>query len=157
MHTAEYGVGNLVIISGNANLLILHSSFCTPNPQGLNTAKASTELNQSACLLMTSCLQWDRAGKGEAAMPLLDLAWKGALPVAATSLLRKRIQEPRVSSTTISDKARTFPKSCARNYSQLIQNAYKASPCSSPISHLFNIYESWLQNTNLSFKPLAKF
>lgn len=122
--------------------LILHLSHssCTHDSEGLKAAKASVELNQSAFLLMTSCLQLDSLLKR--ARRCLGPGLEGCPPYYCHLTSLRGIQEPSVPSATISDKTRTFSKSLTRNYSQLVQNVYEACPCSSLIFHLFNIYES---------------
>lgn len=136
---------SLATVSGNSrsNFFISYLSLfspSTPNLQGLKATKASVELNQSAWLLMTSCLQLDslpgRAGRAR------DPAWKGTLAAPFHTEGSESQGSPSATLPFLM-KPGTFPKSLARNYSRFVQNAHKARhPWSSPVSHLFNIYES---------------
>lgn len=106
MHTAECGKFSRNS-SPNLSVLRLSHSSCTPNPQGLIATKASVELNQSAFLLMTSCLQLDcllererHLGPGLEGCPLCCCHFTS----------HGGIQGPRVPSATISDDTRTNPQ-----------------------------------------------
>lgn len=113
------------------------SFFLHTNREGLTAAKASVEVNQSAPLMMTSCLPLD--GLLERARRL-GPGLEGCPPCGCHLTSQRRIQEPRVPSEETGTAAP--PKSLTRNYSQLVQKAKEAPPCPSLPFHLFNIYES---------------
>lgn len=130
------------------NLFTLHLSHCTPNLEGLKAAKASVELDQSASLLMTSCLQLDCCWKGRG-----DLAWKGAsLPLPPHFLRRdSRAQGPLGHCFRQNWNSPQIPD---QKLFSACTNAYEACRHSFP---MFNIYDGLLQNTDLSLQRLAKF
>lgn len=152
---------SLAIVSANSssNLFILHRghSSSSPNPHGLKANQASVELNQSAFLLMTSCLQLDSVPGRVGRLGPGPWAWKGALPPLPPPCSPRDLRAKGPLSATTSGETKACPKPLAGNYSQLIQNAHKARV---PALHPFPtclIFMKADYKTNLSLKPSAKF